>query len=69
MKRIPLLLILLIVSTVRSQSYIGFMGDNYNGVHNVINNPANIVSTPFKLDINLMGFNAFGTMIIMVLIY
>ena len=41
-----------------AQSYIGFFTDNYNGVHGVISNPANIVDSKYKLDINLAGASA-----------
>ena len=48
---------LLIVTSfyVKAQSYIGFLTDNYSGVHSVISNPANIVDSRFKTDINLIG--------------
>ncbi|WP_428225521.1 DUF5723 family protein [Flavobacterium sp.] len=44
-----------------SQSYIGFNQDNYNGVHGLLANPANIVGSPFTTDINLVSFNALAT--------
>jgi len=47
--------IILIAATVQGQSYIGFGNDNYNGVHGLISNPANIVDSRFKTDINLVG--------------
>ncbi|MCK0189539.1 DUF5723 family protein [Arenibacter sp. F20364] len=47
--------IILIAATVQGQSYIGFGTDNYNGVHGLISNPANIVDSRFKTDINLIG--------------
>ncbi|MEQ8218012.1 MAG: DUF5723 family protein [Arenibacter sp.] len=47
--------IIFIAATVQGQSYIGFGTDNYNGVHGVISNPANIVDSRFKSDINLIG--------------
>ena len=47
--------IILIAATVHGQSYIGFGTDNYNGVHGLISNPANIVDSRFKTDINLIG--------------
>lgn len=40
---------------VNAQSYIGFLTDNYSGVHGVISNPANILDSRFKTDINLIG--------------
>jgi len=47
--------IILIAATVQGQSYIGLGTDNYNGVHGVISNPANIVDSRLKTDINLIG--------------
>ena len=44
---------------VKAQSYAGFLSDNYSGVNSVIVNPANIVDSRFKTDINLIGFSAF----------
>ncbi|MCK0160871.1 DUF5723 family protein [Allomuricauda sp. F6463D] len=52
---------LLLVSTInviQSQSYIGFLEDNYNGVHGIISNPANIADSRLKMDINLAGISA-----------
>ncbi|WP_101449287.1 OmpA family protein [Aquimarina sp. MAR_2010_214] len=53
-------LLLLCMITVKSQSYIGFLTDNYSGVHGVISNPANIVDSRFKTDVNLIGASAFA---------
>lgn len=44
--------------TANSQSYVGFLTDNYSGVHGVINNPASIADSRFKADINLIGVSA-----------
>ena len=41
-----------------AQSYVGFLTDNYNGIHGVISNPANIADSKYKLDINLAGASA-----------
>lgn len=38
-----------------TQSYIGHTVDNFAGIHGVIYNPANVVSSPLRLDINLMS--------------
>ncbi len=59
MKRIITSLGLLFSIVAFSQSYVGFLNDNYSGVHAVINNPANIVDSRFKVDINLFGMSAF----------
>lgn len=53
------LMFLCIVNILKAQSYNGFLTDNYSGVHSVISNPANIVDSRFKLDINLVGVSAF----------
>ncbi len=39
--------------SINAQSYFGYLNDNYSGVHAVINNPANIVDSRFKTDINI----------------
>ncbi len=58
-KLIATAMLLLCVVSAKSQSYIGFLTDNYSGVHGVISNPANIVDSRFKTDINLFGASAF----------
>ncbi|GAA3621102.1 DUF5723 family protein [Flavivirga jejuensis] len=61
MKKITLLLLLIISSMcTEAQSYIGYLTDNYSGVNSVISNPANIVDSRFKTDINLVGFSVFA---------
>jgi len=44
--------------TIKAQSFIGFLTDNYSGVHGVISNPANIADSRFRTDINLAGASA-----------
>lgn len=44
-----------------AQSYFGYLNDNYAGVHSVINNPANIVDSRYKTDINLASFSGLLT--------
>lgn len=44
-----------------AQSHIGFLTDNYKGVHGVISNPASIMGSPLKLDVNLVGASVFGS--------
>ena len=44
-----------------AQSYFGYLNDNYAGVHSVINNPANIVDTRYRADINLFSFSGLLT--------
>ncbi len=58
-KPIITIVLLLCIVSVKAQSYIGFLTDNYSGVHSVIGNPANIVDSRFKTDINLAGASAF----------
>lgn len=61
MKTLTFIFITLIaINTTYSQSYIGHTVDNYAGIHGVIYNPANIVDSPFKADINLLSASAFG---------
>ncbi len=62
MKKITLSILLLLVSfCLKAQSHIGFLTDNYSGVHGVISNPANIADSRFKTDINLAGVSVFGS--------
>lgn len=45
---------------MKAQSYIGYFTDNYSGVSSVVSNPANIVDSRFKIDINLVGLSVLG---------
>lgn len=45
------------LSFANAQSYFGYLNDNYAGVHAVLNNPANIVDSRFRADINLFSFS------------
>ena len=40
-----------------SQSYIGLTTDNYSGIHGVLANPANVVDSRLKFDLNLFSIN------------
>lgn len=51
-------LFLLLALTVKAQSYLGYLTDNYSGINSVISNPANIADSRFKTDINLAGASA-----------
>lgn len=42
-----------------AQSYIGHTVDNFAGIHGVIYNPANVVSSNLRADINLLSGSAF----------
>lgn len=62
MQKITLFVLFFTLSLfVNAQSYIGFLTDNYSGVHGVISNPASITDSRFKTDINLAGVSAFGS--------
>lgn len=61
MKKVTFLAFFLTITFFTSaQSYIGFLSDNYSGVHGIISNPANITDSPFKIDINIAGLSAFA---------
>ena len=49
------------IFTSKAQSYLGFLTDNYAGVHGIISNPANIVDSRFKTDINLASVSLGAT--------
>ena len=53
------LLLLMLFQCGRSQSYHGFLTDNYNGVHGLIANPASLVDSRHKFDLNLVGTSVF----------
>jgi len=57
-KKALLFICLAYMFTTYSQSYIGYLSDNYSGINSVISNPANIVDSRFKTDINLVGASA-----------
>ena len=44
-----------------AQSYIGFGADNFNGVHGILTNPANIADSRSRIDINLVSASQFTT--------
>ncbi len=46
---------------LQAQSYTGFEGDNFNGVHGVLTNPGLIANSKTKLDINLVSISEFTT--------
>jgi outer membrane protein OmpA-like peptidoglycan-associated protein len=59
-KYLIVLIVLLLSPSLKAQSYLGFLTDNYSGVHGVISNPANIVDSRYKFDINLGSASVFG---------
>ena len=58
MKKSILFLAILLPILSYSQSYLGFNTDNYNGVHGVLFNPANIVDSKYRTDINIASVSA-----------
>ncbi|MFV0540700.1 MAG: DUF5723 family protein [Aestuariibaculum sp.] len=58
-KILSIILIITAVFSGESQSYSGFLTDNYSGVNSVISNPANVVDSRFKADINIAGISTF----------
>jgi hypothetical protein len=50
----------LTVSTLHAQEMGGFRVDNYNGVNGVFFNPANVVDSRYKVDVNILGLNMFA---------
>ncbi|QYS85969.1 OmpA family protein [Flavobacterium oreochromis] len=57
-KILALVSMLLCAEQIEAQSYIGFLPDNYSGVHGMVYNPATIVGSPYRLDLNLVSANA-----------
>lgn len=55
MKKQLTLFILLLTCIVNAQSFFGIQHDNYAGVNAVMSNPANIVDSRFRTDINLIS--------------
>lgn len=53
-------LFLLGLFSTSAQSYIGYTVDNYSGVHGLILNPASVVDSNFRTDINLLSVSAFA---------
>ncbi|MEL1241665.1 DUF5723 family protein [Flavobacterium flavipallidum] len=45
-------------SAANAQSYLGYVHDNYAGVQSALYNPASIVDSRFKTDINLFSFSS-----------
>ena len=55
MKKQLTFLMLLLTLVSNAQSFFGFQHDNYAGVNAVMSNPANIVDSRFRTDINLFS--------------
>ncbi|MBW4359922.1 DUF5723 family protein [Flavobacterium taihuense] len=54
-KSLLFLIVLFSVMTANAQSYMGYIPDNYAGVQGVLFNPASIVDSRFKTDINMFS--------------
>lgn len=54
-KFIVLLLLFISIYTLKAQSYVGYTFDNYAGVQSLISNPANIVDSRFRTDVNILS--------------
>lgn len=54
-KKLFYLIVLFIAVKASAQSYMGYVPDNYAGVQGVLFNPASIVDSRFKTDINLFS--------------
>lgn len=50
---------LLVFNAALAQFYVGHLVDNYSGVHGVLFNPAAVVDSNFRTDINLLSTSAF----------
>ena len=59
-KTLLFLFVLFLATKANAQSYMGYIPDNYAGVQGVLFNPASIVDSRFKTDINL--FSTSGTL-------
>ena len=57
-KKIIFLFVLTSALSTKAQSYLGYYYDNYAGVQSALYNPASIVDSRFKTDINLTSFSA-----------
>lgn len=57
-KKLISLLLLAVGISANAQNYPGFLQDNYSGVHGIIANPASIVDSRMKVDINLLSFSS-----------
>ncbi|MES2574197.1 MAG: DUF5723 family protein [Bacteroidota bacterium] len=56
-KKLLSLIVLFLVAKGNAQSYMGYIPDNYAGVQGVLFNPASIVDSRFKTDINLFSIS------------
>ena len=54
-KSLLFLIVLFSIAKANAQSYMGYIPDNYAGVQGVLFNPASIVDSRFKTDINIIS--------------
>lgn len=59
-KKLLSLIVLFVAAKTNAQSYTGYFPDNYAGIQGVLFNPASIVDSRFKTDVNL--FSTSGTL-------
>lgn len=57
-KKVLVFAFLASLATAKAQSYLGFYHDNYAGVQGVLFNPASIVDSRFRTDINLFSMSS-----------
>ena len=57
-KKLLSLIVLFLVVKANAQSFMGYIPDNYAGVQGVLFNPASIVDSRFKTDVNVFSFSA-----------
>lgn len=57
-KRFLFLSVLFSAVAANAQSYVGYYHDNYAGVQSVLFNPASIVDSRFKIDVNFVSFSS-----------
>lgn len=56
-KRISAVIAFIVSFIGTAQSYHGFVDDNYNGVYGVVANPANVVDSRHRWNINIISYN------------
>ena len=57
-KTVFVIALLASLATAKAQSYLGYYHDNYAGVQGVLFNPASIVDSRFKTDVNVISFSS-----------
>ncbi|VXC06779.1 conserved exported hypothetical protein [Flavobacterium sp. 9AF] len=60
LKRLILIVSCLFSFLIQAQSFFGAQHDNYAGIYSVINNPANIVDSRFRTDVNITSGSFFA---------